>query len=200
MPHVVIVKGNPVRMSRLNGLTEFVREQLVERELSVEVLSVIDVPPEDLIYARFDSPAMTAAKERIAKADAIVFASPVYKASYTGVLKTFLDLLPQKALTGKIALPLFIGGSLAHLLAVDYALRPVLAVLGANHQLGCVYAVDQWVTRTEEDGYVLQAELADRLTGAVDELCEELRWREQRKREAGSRFVIQGSGWEGNEA
>jgi FMN reductase len=183
MPQVIIVVGTPAKASRLNGITEFVRDRLVDRGVVVDVLQVSDLPPEDLIYARFDSPAVREANERVAKADAVVFASPVYKAAYTGVLKTFLDLLPQKALERKLALPLFIGGSLAHLLAVDYALKPVLSALGAKHQLGGVYAVDQWVTRREEGGYALAAELVERLAAAADEMCEELRWQELRKRE-----------------
>ena len=66
-------------------------------------------------------------------ADAIVVATPVYQAAYSGLLKVFLDLLPQFAFRGKAVLPIVTGGSPAHVLAVDYALRPVLANLGAAH-------------------------------------------------------------------
>jgi FMN reductase len=47
-------------------------------------------------------------------------------------LKTYLDLLPQKALVGKRIVPIAIGGSLGHLLAIENALKPVLSVLGAT--------------------------------------------------------------------
>ena len=60
-------------------------------------------------------------------------ATPVYQAAYSGLLKVFLDLLPQFAFRGKAVLPIVTGGSPAHVLAVDYALRPVLANLGAAH-------------------------------------------------------------------
>ena len=63
---------------------------------------------------------------QVANAQLIVVATPVYKAAYSGLLKVFLDLLPQTALAGKTVLPLATGGSPHHMLALDCALRPVL--------------------------------------------------------------------------
>ena len=83
-------------------------------------------------------------------------ATPVYKAAYSGVLKVFLDLLPQSALKGKTVLPLATGGSPHHMLALDYALRPVLQSLAARHILPGVYATDGQVTLTPEGAYQLQ--------------------------------------------
>ncbi|MNJ38984.1 FMN reductase (NADPH) [compost metagenome] len=103
----------------------------------------------------------------------------MYKASYTGVLKTFLDLVPQKGLAGKIILPLFIGGSLAHLLSIDYSLKPVLSSLGARHILGGVYAVDAYIARTEQGGFEISEELITRLEENVAELAEETKQRIQ---------------------
>jgi FMN reductase len=53
----------------------------------------------------------------------------VYKAAYSGLLKTLLDLLPQCALAGKVVLPVVTCGSPAHVLAIDYALRPLYQVV-----------------------------------------------------------------------
>ncbi|MNI83544.1 FMN reductase (NADPH) [compost metagenome] len=89
------------------------------------------------------------------------------------MLKTFLDLIPEKGLAGKIILPLFIGGSLAHLLSIDYSLKPVLSVLGARHILGGVYTVDSQVARTEQGGFQIAEELISRLEENVKELAEE---------------------------
>jgi hypothetical protein len=94
------------------------------------------------VRADFDDPAIRRAREQVAAARLVVIATPIYKASYSGLLKTFLDLLPQDALRGKTVLALGTGGSVAHLLALDYALKPVLAALGARHILDTVYAVD----------------------------------------------------------
>lgn len=69
-------------------------------------------------------------------------ATLVYKAAYSGLLNVFLDLLPQTALKHKTVLPLATGGSLHHMLALDYALGPVLQSLSAQHILPGVYATD----------------------------------------------------------
>ncbi|WP_437719533.1 NAD(P)H-dependent oxidoreductase [Sorangium sp. So ce448] len=55
--------------------------------------------------------------QALPSAAGVVIATPIYKASYTGALKAFLDLLPQFGLAGKAALPLATGGTLAHVLA-----------------------------------------------------------------------------------
>ncbi|OBA01616.1 hypothetical protein A9P44_06855 [Paenibacillus polymyxa] len=72
-------------------------------------------------------------------------------------------------------MPLFIGGTLAHLLVIDYALKPVLSALGGRHILGGVYAVDQWVERLPGEAYGLSEELVARLERSVKELNELLK-------------------------
>jgi len=64
------------------------------------------LPAEDLIKARFDSEAILNANKKVAEADGVIIASPVYKAAYTGILKTYLDLLPQKGFAEKTIFPL----------------------------------------------------------------------------------------------
>jgi FMN reductase len=76
----------------------------------------------------------------------VVVATPVYKAAYSGILKAFLDLLPQFGLTNKLVLPLATGGSQSHMLALDYALRPVLSSLNPKHVLPSIYATEAQVT------------------------------------------------------
>ena len=56
-----------------------------------------------------------------------------------------LDLLPERALEGKVVLPLATGGTVAHLLAVDYALKPVLSALKAQEILHGVFADDSQI-------------------------------------------------------
>ncbi|MBO7748260.1 NADPH-dependent FMN reductase [Paenibacillus sp. MWE-103] len=172
MPKAIIISGSPNPVSRLNGITLYATEKLTSLGWEVVDLHVASLPAEDLIGARFDSPAIAEASRLVAEADAVVIASPVYKASYTGVLKTFLDLLPQKGLTGKIVLPLFIGGTIAHLLAIDFALKPLLSALYAQHVETGVYAVDSQILKTDDGGYILEEELAQRLNAAVASLVE----------------------------
>lgn len=66
-------------------------------------------------------------------AHGLIIATPIFKASFSGLLKLALDLLPQYGLAGKVVLPIATGGSVAHLLALDYGLRPVLQSMGARH-------------------------------------------------------------------
>ncbi|ASS98096.1 MULTISPECIES: NADPH-dependent FMN reductase [Geobacillus] len=170
MLNIVILNGNPSSTSRLNGLIEYAERALRQKGFAIEQIHVADLPADDLVRARFDSPAIAAANQKVEKAQGVIIASPVYKAAYTGILKAYLDLLPQKGLQHKVILPLFIGGSLAHLLAIDYGLKPVLSALGARYLLGGVYAVDQWVTRLPEGGYSLPEELKRRLDESLSEL------------------------------
>ena len=68
---------------------------------------------------------------RVAAADAVLIAAPVYRASYPGVLKNLLDNTPVEALQNKPVAILAMGGSPHHYLAIDSQLRPVLAWFGA---------------------------------------------------------------------
>ena len=76
---------------------------------------------------------------RVAAADAVILASPVYRASYTGVLKNLLDLTPVSALTGKPCGIVAMGATEHHYLGVDWQLRAVLAWFGALVAPNSVY-------------------------------------------------------------
>lgn len=184
MSKIVIISGSPSPSSRLNGMIQFVRQKLSEQSLATDLITVVSLPAEDLVHANFGSPAILEANALVEQADAVIIASPVYKASFTGVLKAYIDLLPQKGLTGKIIAPLFIGGTIAHLLSIDYSLKPVLASMGAKHYVSGVYAVDSQINRTqapnEDPVFEINEELQARLSNTVDELIEELALRSRR--------------------
>ena len=154
-------------------MLEAVAERLAGRNAQIERLAIRELPPEALLLADWNHPAIERAIAQVAQARVVVVATPVYKAAYSGVLKVFLDLLAQNALKGKTVLPLATGGSPHHMLALDYALRPVLQSLAARHILPGVYATDGQVTLQPERAYQLQSELAQRLDDAVDALAHE---------------------------
>lgn len=139
----------------------------------VERLLIRDLSPQALLLADTSHRSVVQAVDQVARARAVVIATPVYKAAYSGVLKVFLDLLPQTALKGKVVLPLATGGSPHHMLALDYALRPVLQSLSARHILPGVYVTDSQVTLLPEGAHQLAAEAATRLEEAVVTLCAE---------------------------
>ena len=147
--------------------------RLAEREVPVDRLAIRELAAHALLLGEASHPSVQQAVEQVRRADVIVIATPVYKAAYSGVLKVFLDLLPQSALKGKTVLPLATGGSPHHMLALDYALRPVLQSLAARHILPGVYATDGQVALQPEGAYQLQADLAQRLDDAVETLASE---------------------------
>lgn len=71
-------------------------------------------------------------------------------------------------------LPLATGGSQSHMLALDYALRPVLSALGARHVLPTIYATDAQVLWTQPGGLALDADIARRIAEGVDLLSDAL--------------------------
>jgi len=169
MSKIVIISGSPTTSSRLFALTDFAKETLENEGHHVEHIKVASLSAEALIKADFNHPDIAIASKVVAEADGVIIASPVYKATYTGVLKTFLDLLPQKGLAGKKVLPLFIGGTISHLLAIDYGVKPLLNALGAHTIHTGVYAIDEWVTKDENQGYIVQEQLITRLKQALGE-------------------------------
>ncbi|WP_076506727.1 NADPH-dependent FMN reductase [Pseudacidovorax sp. RU35E] len=173
MPPVLLIAGSPSAPSRSTALLHAVTDRLAQRDVETRLLQVRDLPAASLLTADVSAPAIAQAVVALADAPAIVVATPVYKAAYSGLLKTFLDLLPQTALKGKTVLPLATGGSPHHMLALDYALRPVLQSLGARHILPGVYASDAQVTLVPEGAWHLQEELDARLTEAVQTLAAE---------------------------
>lgn len=169
--HVVLLSGSPAARSRTEVLLDYVRGRLEAQHVEVSLLRVRDFPAEDLLHARFDSPAVQQLQAVVASADGLVVGTPVYKASFTGALKVLLDLLPERALAHKVVLPLASGGSPAHLLAVDYALKPVLAALKAQEMLSGVFAVDKQIAYPEGDR---PAQIDDELRARLDEALEQL--------------------------
>ncbi|WP_457788600.1 NADPH-dependent FMN reductase [Pseudomonas sp. PL-6] len=178
--HVVLLSGSPAARSRTEVLLDHVRRRLEAQQVEVSLLRVRDFPAEDLLHARFDSPAVQQLQAVVASADGLVVGTPVYKASFTGALKVLLDLLPERALAHKVVLPLASGGSPAHLLAVDYALKPVLAALKAQEMLSGVFAVDQQIAYPEGgEPAQLDEELRERLDESVEQLLAALARRPQ---------------------
>lgn len=171
---ILLLAGSPSAPSRSTRLLQYTGEKLANLGHRYQRLQVRDLPATALLQADFGNPDLVVARAHVAQADAIVIATPVYKAAYSGVLKAFLDLLPQDGLKGKLVLPLATGGSQSHMLALDYALRPVLATLGASHVLPGIYATDAQVLWSEEGRLVLDPDVAMRIADGVENLSASL--------------------------
>ncbi len=173
--NVLLIAGSPTRSSRSAALLAVAGARLEALGFPVRMLAVRDLPADAVLQADFARPGIVDAVRLVHEADAVVVATPVYKAAYSGALKAFLDLLPQHGFAGKAVLPLATGGSAGHMLALDYALRPVLQSLAAASVLPGIYAVESQVALLPEGGVQLAAEIGERLDAGVHALATQLR-------------------------
>ena len=171
---ILLLGGSPSASSSGTRLLQHIGDRLAAQGHRCTRLEVRDLPPQALLHANYTDPDIVRAARLVADAHAIVIATPVYKASYTGILKAFLDLLPQDGLDGKLVLPLATGGSQSHMLVLDYALRPVLASLSARCTLPGIYATSDQLPWSAESGLEPTAPIAARIARGVAQLSSEL--------------------------
>lgn len=171
MSEIVILSGSPSSPSRTDLALNFIQGIIEQHGFKVTTVSVRDFPEGDLIHARYNSPDIKKFSELIEKADGVIIGSPVYKASYTGVLKTVIDLLPEGALKNKPVLPIMVGGSPAHLLAIDYALKPLIAVLKGQPLQG-IYIIDKKINKENLSAPIEDKDLLQRITVQAEEFRE----------------------------
>ncbi len=135
----IAVVGNPKPRSRTRSAAELVVERLTGAPPDV-VVDVVDLGAGLLGWG---DPAVGAAVEALRAADVAVVASPTYKATYTGLLKLFLDQVPTGDLAGVVAVPLMLGGGPTHFLAPELLLKPVLVELGATAPTRGLYLMEK---------------------------------------------------------
>ncbi|MFP3713823.1 NADPH-dependent FMN reductase [Puerhibacterium sp. TATVAM-FAB25] len=129
-PAVVVLSGNPRPGSRTLGVAETLGLRVADLLGTDDVVTIDLAALAGQLFAA-DRPAVDRARDRLAGAAVAVVATPVYKASYTGLLKSFLDTYGPDGLAGVVAVPLVVSGDPAHALAGEVHLRPLLVELGA---------------------------------------------------------------------
>lgn len=121
----------------------------------------------DNLLTGFPSPRLKEVVDAVEHADGIVAVTPIFSASYSGLFKSFVDIVDSKALVGT---PVLIGataGSARHSLALEHALRPLFAYLRAVVAPTSVFAASEdWGSGDDSTG-----ELASRITRAAGELA-----------------------------
>ena len=132
MAVIATLSSSPSSTSRTEAVLSDVSRRVERAGHLVVPIVLRDLPAGPLLAGDATEERIAAAVASVAVADAVIVTTPVYKAAYSGLLKTFLDLLPQSALQDKVVLPIATGGTAAHILAIDYALRPVLASLAPS--------------------------------------------------------------------
>lgn len=178
------INGSVTKNSRTGVVVHTVLDAAAEAYPEIET-ELLDLGQYDIVFCDGRDPCdyMGDTKiviEKVVAADALIVGTPVYRASYTGALKNLCDLIPNDALTGKAVGLVATGGSDHHLLALEYALRPVISFFRAHTVPGTVYAQNQHfdagkrlvapdvIARAEKLGRDT-VELAYRLKGAAGE-------------------------------
>src|SRR5213076_348728 len=150
------ISGSPSATSKSRVLVAHALAQLEARGAATRLIDVAMLPA-DALLGRGPAPEVTDALARVAEARIVVAGTPVYRATYSGLLKVFFDLLPQDGLIGKIGVPLVTGHGAAHALSVDHGLRPLFASLGATVIASGVYATSQQFTDGRPGHELLEA-------------------------------------------
>lgn len=149
MSDIIIISGSPSENSKTEKVLNYLGIFLEQEGLSITHISVKDVSSDVLLGGKYNSPEIQRIAALLQDAKGAIIGSPVYKGAYSGVLKTLIDILPQDVLKHTPVLPLMTGGSPSHLLALEYALKPVLASLKA-HNLKGLYLQDTQIDKQSE--------------------------------------------------
>jgi FMN reductase len=138
---LTVLCGNPRQQSRTLAAANGVADRVLGTATAggpTWTRSIVDLA--EIGHEMFASrrPAVADAVDRVTASDLLVVATPVYKGSYSGLLKAFLDWLPYRGLEGVVAVPMTVMASPTHALAADVHLRPLLLELGAVVPTGSV--------------------------------------------------------------
>lgn len=161
MVKAVGISGSPRPGSRSRQLVERVLAALAKNGARVQLVDLAALPA-DALLGRGTDPQVAAAVEATSHAEIVVAGTPVYRATYTGLLKAFFDLFPRDALAAAVGVPLVTGAGLEHALSVDHGLRPLFASLGARTVAAAIYATDSQFPNGAPEPAVLAA--VDRAT------------------------------------
>jgi FMN reductase len=134
-----VIVGNPKAKSRTLEAGVLVAKKLTGAGPDL-TLDLIEMGPALL---EFGNAKVNEAIAAVQRCNVIICASPTFKATYTGLLKLFLDQIPSDGLAGITAFPVMLGAGPAHLLAPDLLLKPVLVELGAICPAAGLYLIDK---------------------------------------------------------
>jgi|TARA_B110000196_G_C20883231_1_gene537741 FMN reductase len=141
---VSIVVGNPNPGGRTTRVARAVGDFAIEAigagsQAKIEIIELAHVASH---LFEWKNDELAALNEQVASSDLVIAACPVYKASYTGLLKAFLDRYQTKGMAGTISLPVMVGAAAYHALAVENHLRPLLVELGSSVPTKGLYVME----------------------------------------------------------
>jgi FMN reductase len=150
------------------GVGDALRSRGVPAEVEIIELREHARALADALLTGFPSGALREAVDAVESADAVVAVTPVFAASYSGLFKTFVDVLDPDALAGTPVLLAATAGTARHSLVLEHAMRPLFSYLRAlTVPTGVFAAPEDWA-----GGDTSTAALADRIDRAAGELAD----------------------------
>jgi FMN reductase len=137
-PRTAVVVGNPRPASRTLAAATYVVRELSGAEPDL----VVDLATLGPALLDWQDAGVADLVEQVGAADLVVVASPTYKATYTGLLKLFLDRFAGGSGLRGVGVPLMLGAAPTHALAAEVHLRPLLAELGATLPVPSLHVLD----------------------------------------------------------
>ena len=159
------ISSSPSANSRSRILVARTLEYLTAKGVETRLIDLSELSAEALL-ARSRDAVVDAAIQQATQADILVLGTPVYRTTYTGQLKVFLDLFPQDSLKGRVAGLIATGASPAHALAVDYGLRSLVASLQGLSASQALYVTDSQIP----DKSIIPPEIDYKVKTLVQEL------------------------------
>ena len=142
----VMLVGNPIANSRTRVAADCFTSMLEELGATVTTIDLALMSVEGLAHGQPDDEAR-AAVDLVLGCDLLVVVTPIYKATYTGILKLLFDALRPEALTGKVAIPVILGAGPGHVLVIEHALKPLFAELGAVSPARGLFVIDKLIDK-----------------------------------------------------
>lgn len=156
--NVVAVSGSPSASSKSARLLDRAVACLEGEGARTQRIALATLPATDLL-GRTSGPYSEAALEAVGATDIVVVSTPVYRATYSGLLKVFFDLMPRDGLRGKVGVPLATGAIAEHRGVISDVAR-LFRSLGARVVETEAYGLDADFTDDQIDGSL--TELVDR--------------------------------------
>jgi len=143
-------------------------------DVQVDVIELRDYAQDvtNNLITGFASPRLDQAIEKVTTADGLIAVTPIFTTSYSGLFKSFIDVLDPQSLTDMSVLIGATGGTERHSLALDYAMRPLFSYLHTTVVPTAVYAASSdWGAVDADSSASGQPSLAGRIERAAGELA-----------------------------
>ncbi|MEY0727030.1 NADPH-dependent FMN reductase [Providencia rettgeri] len=166
--NILIISGSPNSKSLSSALLDYIQQWLGEYNVLIERVSVNEFDSSVLLKAEYQHSQIELFIKKVNRADGVIIASPVYQSSYSGVLKSLIDLLPQGSFANKRVLPIMSGGSECHQLALDYAFKPLLMALKAEEIMIGIYISNKHSKYSEQSQkYIFNDDIIGRVNNTL---------------------------------